>query len=121
MLYLNFQAVIHVRGQRLQTKKAQKMTSQTHELCRVDSTLTPIRNLLCADVSSSDQCNGHDHEKVKPGNRLLTAMSDEGSTSGPETSTYGCPVCRKEHLLDLDKLQAGLLTHDRIDASQQEH
>ena len=39
----------------------------------------------------------------KHGNRLLTAISEDSLTS--KTSTYGCPVCRKAHILDLDRLQ----------------
>lgn len=62
----------------------------------------------CADTSSHDNRGDREDEKLKHGSRLLTAMSDEDSLAGPETSTYGCPVCRKEHLLNLDKLQVAL-------------
>ena len=57
-----------------------------------------------AETHVHDGCEGQDMEKAsKHGNRLLTAISEDSLTS--KTSTYGCPVCRKAHILDLDRLQ----------------
>ena len=48
--------------------------------------------------------DSHDEKDAKHGHgRLLSAISEDSSVS--TTSTYGCPVCRKAHILDLDRLQ----------------
>ena len=56
-----------------------------------------------ADVPSEAQPGPSKPEK--PGERLLTAMLGVAST----ISTYPCPVCRKAHPLDLDRLQVSPL------------
>ena len=48
---------------------------------------------------------------MKPGARLLTAMSDDATASSTAVSTYPCPVCRKAHPLNLDKLQVTTIPH----------
>lgn len=58
----------------------------------------------CATTRESHTGHGHDNDKaMKHGNRLLHAISEDSSAS--RASSYGCPVCRKAHVLDLDRLQ----------------
>lgn len=69
--------------------------------------MSPAIHMRCcaAESAPSEHGRAHDHAKGKHNERLLSAMSDEASGSDGSVSTYGCPVCRKEHLLNLDKLQ----------------
>ena len=62
--------------------------------------LTATGGVVGADNHSS---HAHTDEEVKPGSALLKAIPEESSCA--RTATYGCPVCRKAHLLDLDRLQ----------------
>ena len=63
--------------------------------------LFPVSSQLWfgADVRSDERES--DGKREKPGERLLTAMLADSAF----VSTYPCPVCRKAHPLDLDRLQ----------------
>lgn len=65
-----------------------------------------------ADTDAHKDASTTEPEDSKPGAKLLSAIAEESAAS--RTATYGCPVCRKPHILDLDRLQVDQTLTDFI-------
>ena len=70
----------------------------------------PTRHLAAAgDSGLHDSSHGdHDMESDKAdqkGRNAVAAAEPFEDSATPTVATYDCPVCRKAHVLDLDRLQ----------------
>lgn len=76
----------------------------------------PICHRFCAGDSGLHDTSGGDHDmegdKASQKGQSATASAAEPfeDSATPTVATYDCPVCRKAHVLDLDRLQVQHLT-----------